>query len=154
VLKLAAKSGVIALLLSLCLPGVAQAAQTPPQPLDTTPFVLNGLCAFPVQIQLSGKSATLDLPGDRFIITAPDAYATVTNTTTGHSVSLNITGTFFETIDVQGNLTIASHGRSLLFDPAIGLVLVVGNYSFTLDANGLTALSGVGRLTDVCGLIG
>jgi hypothetical protein len=128
-----------------------------PKSVDTTPFTVEGLCAFPVQFQLSGKTNMPQLPGGRFIVTSPGETATLTNVSSpAHQVTLNITGSFVQTTNADGSVVTFSHGRNLLFDPVAGFVLAVGDFSFVFDAAGnlVQPLSGNGTLTNVCGLLG
>jgi hypothetical protein len=138
----------------------AEKPQPPPVPVDETPTVLDagavfGRCDFPILYQLSGKAQLLTLPGGRFITTAPDQTATLTNLDTGKKVTLNITGAFHQTTDENGNVVTMATGRNLLGDPQAGFVLAIGNFSYVFDANGklIQPLQGEGQLIDVCGLL-
>jgi len=71
----------------------APAFAGPPQPADQTIDVDAGAaCTFPVELVLTGKTKTIDLPGGRTIVTAPGQDVTVTNQDNGRSVTLSITG--------------------------------------------------------------
>ncbi|MCA1678539.1 MAG: hypothetical protein LC777_06130 [Actinobacteria bacterium] len=136
------------------MPGAATAA--PPQPVDQTPFTVEGICAFPVQIQLRGKAKQIDLPGGRMIITAPGQRVTLTNLAApSRQVTLNVTGSFQRTVAADGSVLTVSRGRSLLFDPVAGFVLAIGHFSFRFDASGnlVQPLSGKGQLLDACARI-
>jgi len=62
-----------------------------------------GECAFPVRFEQNGKAGTITLPGGRFIFTSPGLDATLTNLNdTTKSVTLNITGTFHQSTDSNG----------------------------------------------------
>ena len=131
-----------------------------PVPVDETPTVLEpgavfGKCDFPILYQLSGKAKLLTLPGGRFITTAPDQTATLTNIDTGKTVTLNITGVFNQTTDENGNVVTMATGRNLLGDPQAGFVLAIGDFSYVFDAHGklIQPLQGEGQLIDVCGLL-
>ena len=131
-----------------------------PVPVDATPTDLPagavfGRCDFPIRYQLSGKAKLLTLPGGRFITTAPNQTATLTNLNTGKKVTLNITGVFNQTTDENGNVVTMATGRNLLGDPQAGFVLAIGNFSYVFDAKGnlVQPLQGQGQLIDVCGLL-
>jgi hypothetical protein len=119
------------------------------------PGAVFGRCDFPILYELSGKAKLLTLPGGRFITTAPDQTATLTNLNTGKSVTLNITGVFNQTTDENGNVVTMATGRNLLGDPQAGFVLAIGSFSYVFDAKGklIQPLQGEGQLIDVCGLL-
>ncbi len=114
-----------------------------------------GECAFPVLFQQSGKAGTITLPGRRFIFTSPGLDATLTNTETSKSVTLNITGTFHQSTDSMGDTVTVVTGRNLLGDPDAGFVLAIGSFSYKFDAGGnlVQPLAGTGKLIKVCSLI-
>jgi hypothetical protein len=136
---------------------LAVAAPNPPEDVDQTITLQAGeVCAFAVEIFLTGKTKTIDLPGDRLIITSPGLSATLTNLDKpSNQVTLNITGAFHQTTQQDGSVVTVSTGRSLLFDPVAGFVLAIGRFSFVFDANGtlIQPLEGQGQLIDVCALI-
>ena len=133
------------------------AAQNPPGPVDdTVTFAAGEVCAFGLELSLSGKSKTIELPGNRLIMTSPGLDATVTNLSNASKrVTLNITGAFHQTTTPEGNVVTVSTGRSLLFDPVAGFVLVMGRFSFVFNAAGelIQPLQGRGQTIDVCALI-
>jgi len=115
-----------------------------------------GECAFPVLFQQDGKAGTITLPGGRFIFTSPGLHAALTNLTDqAKSVTLNITGTFHQSTDSNGDTVTVVTGRNLLGDPDAGFVLAIGSFSFKFDKNGnlVQPLSGTGQLIKVCPLI-
>ncbi len=127
-----------------------------PQPVDETPFTLEGICAFPIQLELSGKGKTIELPGGRTLVTSPGLRVTVTNLDNpDNQVTLNITGAFHQSVRENGDQVTKATGRNLLLDPEAGFVLTRGNFSFAFDAQGnlIEPLSGQGQMTDVCELI-
>jgi hypothetical protein len=128
------------------------AVHDPPADVDETPFNVP-FCGFPVEVVLSGKGKTIALPAGRTILTSPGLTATLTNLGNGVQVTLNITGAFHQRALGNGDVEIVSTGRSALFPPAVeGLVLVVGQWSYVLDAEGnlVRPLQGSGQLIDVC----
>jgi hypothetical protein len=68
---------------------------------------------------------------------------------------LNITGTFHQSTDSNGDKVTVVTGRSLLGDPDAGFVLAIGSFSFKFDAAGnlVQPLAGTGQLIKVCPLI-
>ena len=146
----------VLLALIVAAPHTSVAAPNPPTPVDETPFTVEGLCAFPVQLELNGKSKTITLPGGRSIITSPGLDVTLTNmeNTTNHT-TLNITGASHISVLANGDVQTLVTGRNLLFDPVAGFVLSQGRFSFVFDASGnlIQPLSGTGQLTDVCALL-
>lgn len=134
----------------------APAFAGPPQPADQTIDLPAGAaCTFPVELVLTGKTKTIDLPGARTIITAPGQDLTVTNQDNGRSATLNITGVFHVTTESNGDVATVATGRNALLDPIAGFVLTEGNFTYTFDADGdlIAPLSGTGRVTDICALV-
>jgi hypothetical protein len=151
-------SSVLALLaLGLVFGRPSVAAPNRPEDVDETMTIpAGGVCAFGVEILLSGKARTIDLPGVRFIFTSPGLHATLTNLDDpSKQVTLNITGAFHQTTRQDGSVVTRSTGRSLLFDPQAGFVLAIGNFSFVFDGGGILIqpLEGRGQLIDACALI-
>ena len=146
---------VLALGLTLVRPSVA--AQNRPQDVNETVTLPAGeVCAFGVELLLIGKTKTIELQGDRFIITSPGLDVTLTNLDNpSKRVTLNITGAFRQTTKEDGSLVTVVTGRNLLFDPDAGFVLAIGRFSFVFDASGnlIQPLSGKGQLIDACALI-
>jgi hypothetical protein len=120
---------------------------------------LPGHCSFPIQLDLSGKAKTIELPDGSAIITSPGLFVTVTNLDTPENqVTLNITGTFHETTAENGDVTTRITGRNLPFDPDAGVNLTIGNFSYVFDKNGNLIQSfedtdGKGQVIDVCELL-
>ena len=112
-------------------------------------------CDFDVEVSFSGLAGEIDLPGNRFIFTAPQLTATLTNLQNGRSVTLSITGAFHQSTDENGDIITVATGRNLLGDPVAGFVLAIGDFSYVFDSNGnlIQPLTGQGQLIDVCGLI-
>jgi hypothetical protein len=117
-----------------------------------------GHCSFPMQIEISGKTKTIEQGNGGIIITSPGAFATVTNKATGEQATFNITGSFHNTLDTPepGLVTTLVSGRNFLFDPEAGTVMAIGHFSFVSDAEGnnVRPLDGEGQLIDVCALLG
>lgn len=143
------------LALMVAAPKAAVAAPNPPTPVDQTPFLFLG-CDFPVLIAPSGKGKTIELPGGRTIFTSPGLKATLTNLDNPENqVTLNVTGSFHQTIQENGDVETVATGRSLLYDPVAGLVLTNGRFTYVFDAEGnlIQPLNGKGQVTDVCNLL-
>jgi len=121
-------------------PCVAQAPGSPPERVDftvTLPASPENCKDFPVQIHVTGKSKTFNLPGNRLIITAPGQNAMLTNVNQpSKQVSLNITGVFQSFNQPDGGVLTIGTGRNLVTDPAFGLTLVTGRFSFAFDSSG------------------
>ena len=136
----------------------SQGHGSPPVPVSGSFIVPGGTfsnCPFDVQVSFSGLAGEIDLPGNRFIFTAPQLTATLTNLQNGRSVTLGITGALHQSTDQNDNVTTVATGRNLLGDPIAGFVLSFGHFSFVFDSNGnlIQPLTGQGQLIDVCSLI-
>src|SRR6185436_19446138 len=149
--KLVAVAILLALTLGPATNAVAQ--QGPPSNVDDS-FPIEGICPFPVLVELSGKAKTSQLPGGSLLFTSPKLTATFTNLDqTSHSEALGITGSIRQTTLANGEVELVFIGRNLLigFDPVAGFVITMGRCSASLDADGnlIQPLSGNGRLIDV-----
>ena len=93
-------------------------------------------CPFDLQVSFSGLASEIDLPGNRFIFTAPQLTATLTNLQNGRNVTLRLpehsTNQPIRTV----NVTTVATSRNLLGDPIAGFVLAIGDFSFVFDSNG------------------
>ena len=119
-------------------------------------FFKPGACAFPINLTVSGKSGTIELPGNRFIFTSPRLRAIVTNLDDpSNTVTLKVPGAFHQRIEENGDIVTVVTGRNLLGDPEAGFVVAIGTFSFIFDSNGtlIQPLTGTGKLIDVCDLI-
>jgi hypothetical protein len=125
------------------------------------PGAVFGRCDFPILYELSGKAKLITLPGGRFITTAPDQYATLTpilpngDLDLAHQQRINITGSFHQSTDEEGNVVTVATGRNILGDPEARFVLAIGNFSYVFDAdnNLVQPLQGEGQLIDICELL-
>ena len=149
---------VVAALAPLLVAGFAHAGGSPPTDASFTFDIPAGAgCDFPVNWTLTGKGAVISLPGDRYIVTAPQQTIVVTNLDApANSVTLVVTSAFHESTDENGDLVIVTTGRSIIGDPiANTMVFAVGTFSFRVDpVNGaLLDLSGKGQMSDVCAMI-
>jgi hypothetical protein len=150
----------LAVVLAAGLPKAASAAPPgsggPPDAINTSLKTV-GSCDFPVQIDISGKAKTVQLPGGRTtLVTSPGARATLTNLAEpANQVSYLITGVYHQTEQTNGDVEVVTTGRALLFDQSFGMFLVAGRYTFTLDEEGsfVQPPTGTGRMVDVCALL-
>lgn len=143
--------------------GLAQSGG-PPEVVDFTvvlnpadPSVGTSACSFPVQIHVAGKGKVINLPGNRTVITAPGQKAVVTNLDQpSKQVTLNATGVFTFYNQPDGGFVAIGTGRNLATDPAFGLTLVIGKFSFAVNGAG-TLIQGLtlqgGQTISVCSLI-
>jgi hypothetical protein len=118
-----------------------------------------GTCDFPLQLELSGKAKTIDLPDEVFALgsISPGLHVTITNLANPENqATFNITGSLFtKPPDSEGNVTTVARGRNLLIDPVAGTVIAIGRFTFAFDAEGnlVQPLEGKGQLIDVCALL-
>jgi hypothetical protein len=144
----------VAVVAALALAGTAFAA--PPQPVDTTPFRVEGICPFPMRAELSGKSKVKELPGGRTLSTSPGLRVTLTNLEErSNQVRYVITGSFLTRELGAGKHFVVARGRNIVFGPDVGMFLTIGRFTFVgLDSGGtklaLTKPEGNGRRIDVC----
>jgi hypothetical protein len=148
---------VISIILVVSVAAPIALAQGPPTDFDDS-FTIDGICAFPVLVELSGKAKTIGLPDGRAILTSPGVTATLTNLDNPtKQESLGITGAFHLTFPENGDVEFVVTGRNLLvgFDPEAAFVVAIGRFSFVLDAEGnlIQPVSGKGQLIDVCTLL-
>jgi hypothetical protein len=136
--------------------GAATAA--PPGPADSTVTKAAGeACAFPIQVDTTGKFAVIDLPHNHHfsqIVTAPAQQITVTNLDTGKSVTLNTTGAFRYVRSSGTADVIQAGGHNFLYGvPSVGATALAttGPIELTVANNNITSmdLSGA-RVRDIC----
>ena len=151
----------IALILTALGPPAAELSRAdggrggPPNPINQT-FVFSGICAFNVQVTVTGKAGVINLPSGGFILTSPGQSGTFTNLSDPtKSVTLNITGTDHISFDQNGDTINTLIGRNAFVSPSVGLLLLIGNFTFVTDPNGniISGPTGTGTITDICGLI-
>jgi hypothetical protein len=121
--------------------------------------VLEGFCSFPVHVTVTGKGKLNDLPGDRVILPAPGQKVTITNLDNGKSVTYVITGATHNQTKANKNVVSTVTGRNVVLNNADsekqGIFLLVGTFSFELDAAGaeVEPFTGIGQVTDVCAVL-
>ena len=134
---------------------------TPPEDFSVTyspSFVAQfpGHCEFPMQIEISGKTKTVEQGNGGVIISAPGQNATITNVSNGERATFNITGSSHKSTLDNGNIQTVMTGRNLLLDPVAGTVITSGRFTFVndpTDTTNVVPLSGDGRRIDVCELL-
>jgi hypothetical protein len=133
------------------------AANGPPTDASASFDIPN--CGFTVHVELSGKSKTQGLPGQRTLGTAPGLTATVTNPANGKQETLSITGAFHKSLLENGDTLTVATGRNVLLEPTIpefaGVFLTVGRFSWVVSEEGhlVEPLEGTGKKTDLCQLL-
>jgi hypothetical protein len=132
-------------------------AQNRPEHFEDS-FTIEGICSFPVQLELSGKSKVIELADGKSIIIAPGEFATFTNLDDPSKQEiLGITGAFHQSVLANGDTEFIVTGRNLLlgFDPDALFVVTVGNFSFVFDENFnlVQPVTGDGRVIDICALL-
>jgi hypothetical protein len=140
-----------ALALAVALAATRDASAAPPETFEDA-FPVEGVCDFPVLLEVSGKSKFIELPDGRSIVTSPGLRVTLTNLDKpANSASYVITGAFHQRELAGGRLLVVATGRNLLFDPSLGMFLTVGRVAFEVDEDGsVTPLEDTGRMIDVC----
>jgi hypothetical protein len=154
--RIAAIAISIAMLLSMAMPSMLEGAQQPPEDF-TFDDTVKGFCAFPVHILALGKQGVIELPGGGLIVTSPALSATLTNVRSGESVTLSITGAFHITTLANGNVQTVYTGRNIVFDPLVGIVLLIGEFTGVADPETgmlVQPLEGTGQNIDLCLLLG
>jgi hypothetical protein len=149
--------GVILVLSAVAPIATAVAQQGPPEDV-TDSFTIEGICEFPVLVELNGKAKTIELPGGSTLFTSPQLTAIFTNLDNpSHRETLGITGAIRQTVLANGDVELVFTGRNLIigFDPIAGFVITIGRFSlaFDTDFNVTQPLTGNGQMIDVCGLL-
>lgn len=127
------------------------AAAAPPDAIDVT-FTSTD-CGFPVEIQVVGKTKTIDLGDGQSIITSPAQTATLT--ANGNTVEYVITGTSHEQVMPDGTVEVTAAGRNILIRPNVGLFLTTGNFNYARTAAGgeLRPFIGSGQVVNICDIL-
>jgi hypothetical protein len=128
---------------------------SPPVGINQT-FTLSGICGFDVQVSATGRSSVINLPSGGLILTGPDVYGTFTNLSDPtKSVTLNVTGAVHISFDQNGDTIAMETGRNAVWDPSLGLLLLVGDFTLVYDSNGnlVQGPTGNGQITSICDLI-
>lgn len=119
-----------------------------------------GACDFPMLLEFTGKTKTIELPDGGVVFdsisASPNLYATITNLDNGEQATFNVTGAVLtKTPDSEGNVETVLTGRNLAIDPVAGTVVTIGRYTFVFDAEGnlVQPQEGTGTRIDVCELL-
>lgn len=115
-----------------------------------------GHCSFPMQLEVSGKTKTIEQGNGGVIITSPGAFATVTNLANGEQATFNITGSAHKSTLENGNVKTVMTGRNFALDPVAGTFVSIGRFTFINDPTDTTnvePVSGEGQMIDVCALL-
>ncbi len=129
--------------------------------LEPTEFTLEGICNFDVHVKDLRVHANdlvfFDADGNlRKEIIAGNFVTSYTNTATGASLTLNISGQFFSTPNPDGSRTYAAHGRNVLFtvkpEPLFIFQSGRADFTFTLTEEGFELVVNElrGQGFDVC----
>ena len=150
------------LLILACGPSATNAvAQNGEPPIEfEDSFTIEGICEFPVLVELSGKTKTIVLPGGRTTFIFPGEVATFTNLDdpTKHD-TLGITGAIRERILENGDIELVFTGRNLIigFDPTAPFVITIGQFTVAFEPEPpfdiTQPLTGNGRVINVCELL-
>lgn len=135
----------------------AVAQQGPPVDEDLT-FQIDDLCAFPVRVEIRGKTKAIELPGGRVLFTFPGEDATFTNLDDpSRQETLGISGSIQESLLPNGDVELVFRGPNLIigFDPVNSFVVTLGRFSFAFDQdfNITQPLSGNGQIINICQLL-
>ena len=126
-----------------------------PEPVDETPFPVEGICDFPLQAELSGKTKVKELSGGRTLITSPGLRVTLTNLEEPtNQETYVITGSFLTRELSDGTLFVVARGRNIVFGD-FGMLLTIGRFTFIGFGEGgnvgaLERPTSKGRIIDVC----
>ena len=115
-----------------------------------------GHCDFPMQLEISGKTKTIEQGNGGVIITSPGAVATITNTANGEQATFNITGSLHKSTLANGNVKTVMMGRNFALDPVAGTFISIGRFTYIndpTDTTNLVPVSGKGQMIDVCALL-
>jgi hypothetical protein len=115
-----------------------------------------GSCEFPFSLEFSGKAKTIELPNGGFIFTSPGLDVTITNLEEPENqATFNITGSVHQSTSENGDVVTVMTGRNFAIDPVAGTTVVIGRFSFILDAEGnlIQPQAGTGQRIDVCELL-
>lgn len=115
-----------------------------------------GHCDFPMQLEISGKTKTIEQGNGGVIITSPGAFATATNTANGEQATFNITGSLHKSTLENGNVKTVMTGRNFALDPVAGTFVSIGSFTYIndpTDTTNLVPVSGNGQMIDVCELL-
>jgi hypothetical protein len=121
-------------------------------------FVLEDLCAFPVDVHITGTFVditTEDENGTHITEVLPQGEAVLTNVESGTSTTIHNAGPSFLTFFPDGSVRLVGAGGGVIFgiipetgEP--GIVQVNGRIEFFFDPEGNETFNRSGRLVDLC----
>jgi hypothetical protein len=132
------------------------AMAAPPEPADAT-FEIDAACQFPVLVEVTGKTKTIEHKGSTTFI-SPNQRATLTNIETGESVIYVITGVLRETPTATG-VVLRFTGHNLVFGPDIeGILVLTGSHTFVAvgpspEEATVTLTESHGTVVNVCDVL-
>ena len=115
-----------------------------------------GHCSFPMQVEISGKTKTVEQGNGDTTSIFPTFSVTVTNLDNGKQATFNVTGSNHLSTLENGNVQTVMTGRNFALDPVAGTFISMGHFTFVNDPTNTTnvvPVSGTGRLIDVCALL-
>jgi hypothetical protein len=153
---------VVFLMTLAALVAAAPSAQAAPPTHERVPindtFTNDQACGFPVQGHATGFMLVIEWVDEdgttRRFEGFPQGTLTLTNLTTGKSISANTAGSAHITDNPDGSFTAVGTGNwGFPDDPETGeegFVLLSGRWVFSIDAQGNTSFSFVGQKVDLC----
>ena len=124
----------------------------PPEVVATYP----GACDFPMQLEISGKTKTIEQGNGDTISIFPNYSVTATNLANGKQATFNVTGSNHLSTLENGNVQTVMTGRNFALDPVAGTFVSMGHFTFVNTPDNKTnvvPVSGTGRMIDVCALL-
>jgi hypothetical protein len=122
-------------------------------------FVAEGYCAFPVLVESTGHGKLKQLPGGDFLSTGR-AVTTFTNVDNPENQLVDPGGgsgriTSLTDAGLEGDVLVVARGHNSLFDPGVGIFLIVGQATFTVAGGpfvggDINILETHGRVINVC----
>jgi hypothetical protein len=115
-----------------------------------------GHCSFPMQVEISGKTKTIEQGSGDTISIFPTYSVTVTNLANKKEATFTVTGSNHVSTLENGNVQTVMTGRNFALDPVAGTFISMGHFTFVNDPSNTTnvvPVSGTGRMIDVCALL-
>jgi hypothetical protein len=119
-----------------------------------------GACEFPMKVEISGKTKTIEQGNGDTISIFPNYTVTVTNTDNNEQATFNVTGSNHMSTLENGNVQTVMTGRNFALDPVAGTFVSMGHFTYVSDPTAtdpadinVVPVSGKGRMIDVCALL-
>lgn len=143
---------------ALAAPTVALANQggSPSPGSNTLQFAAGEACAFPVEIQSSGKSKSMPFKGGRVITLFAQSVTTAVNLADpSKSITVRGGGNWHDVILPSGAILGSMSGHSYIVGNPFGLLLLIGQFSVVIAPDGQITEPpvGNGRQVQLCDLI-